>query len=67
MQITFNNQPTEVDSNCTLLQLLVRQNLSDKQGIAVAVNNQVVPRSQWPHCQLQYNQVVVVFTAAQGG
>jgi sulfur carrier protein len=67
MQITFNNQPIEVNSDCTLLQLLVQQNLSDKQGIAVAVNNQVIPRAQWPHCRLLFNQVVVVFTAAQGG
>ena len=67
MQITFNNQVIDIDNNCTVLQLLILQNLADKQGIAVAVNNQVVPRAQWPHVQLDYNQSVIVFTAAQGG
>ncbi len=67
MQLFFNNQLTEVENNCTLLQLLVKQNLSDKQGIAVAVNNHVVPRAQWPHFSLQHFQTIVVFTVAQGG
>jgi sulfur carrier protein len=67
MQITFNNRLLDIDNHCTLLQILVQQNLSDKQGIAVAVNNRVIPRSEWPKFELQHNQVVVVFTAAQGG
>ncbi len=67
MQVNFNQQLIDIETRCTLLQLLVQQNLSEKQGIAVAVNNQVIPRAQWPQFLLDHNQTITVFTAAQGG
>lgn len=39
----------------------------DAPGVAVAVNEDLVPRSQWPTHQLHPNDRVEVVTARQGG
>ena len=36
-------------------------------GIAVAVNDEVVPRSRWPSRRLQERDRVEILTAVQGG
>jgi sulfur carrier protein len=38
-----------------------------KRGVAVAVNGEVVPRSQWAEVALRDGDRVEVLTAAQGG
>jgi sulfur carrier protein len=38
-----------------------------KRGVAVAVNGEVVPRSQWAAVALRDGDRVEVLTAAQGG
>ena len=38
-----------------------------RRGIAVAVNEEVVPRSQWHGARLREGDRVEVLTAAQGG
>lgn len=38
-----------------------------KRGIAVAVNNQVVPKSAWPSFELKENDKILVIQASQGG
>jgi sulfur carrier protein len=40
---------------------------SDQTGIAVAVNLELVPRSQWEECQLNDGDRVEVIAARQGG
>lgn len=67
MQVKFNEEVTILNQESTLLQLLVNKQLGDKKGIAVAVNNEVISRSQWHEYILQPNENIIVFTAAQGG
>ena len=67
MQIHFNESQIQTQESANLLQLLVQQQLADKHGIAVAVNNEVIPRSKWHEYILQPEEKIVVFTAAQGG
>jgi sulfur carrier protein len=38
-----------------------------RAGIAVAVNDEVVPRSRWPAVELVDGDRVEILTAAQGG
>ncbi len=40
---------------------------SDRSGIAVAVNGQVVPRSSWAERQLQAEDDIEIVGAVQGG
>ncbi|ASW75559.1 thiamine biosynthesis protein ThiS [Chryseobacterium piperi] len=38
-----------------------------KKGIAVALNNRIVPISSWPDTLLQNNDSILIITATQGG
>lgn len=67
MNVFMNQQAYALESGNSLLALLTEQNLADKKGIAVALNNQVVPRAKWADCHLSENDKVVVITATQGG
>ena len=66
MQITVNGQLRETPAPVSLPDL-VRQ-ISDRDtGIAVAINNEVAPRSTWPALIIQPGDRIEVVTAVQGG
>jgi sulfur carrier protein len=46
---------------------LVAELTPERRGVAVAVNGEVVPRSQWAAAILRAGDRVEVLTAAQGG
>ncbi len=50
----------------SLLELLERQ-IPIRHGIAVAVNGDVIPRSEWAQCHVEPSDVIEVVTAAAGG
>ena len=50
----------------TLTQLAAQLELP-VQGIAIAVNNKMIPRSEWEKFALQENDNLVVIKAACGG
>lgn len=39
----------------------------DRQGIAIAVNGAVIPRSEWEKHRIRESDAIEVVTAAQGG
>lgn len=65
MNITINNQQKEVSSE-TIAQLVSEMQLPDK-GVAIAVNNKVVPRTTWNEYKLAENDSVTIIKAAFGG
>ena len=66
MEIIFNNQSKEIDQ--ASLQLTLNDLIGKEQkGIAVAVNETVVPKSQWDNYLLQQHDNVLVIKATQGG
>lgn len=65
MKVQVNNKEVETSST-TLSQLTQELNLP-VQGIAVAVNNQMVPRAQWDAFPLKENDSLVIIKAACGG
>lgn len=65
MKVQVNNK--EVDTHSTTLLELVTELSLPAQGIAVAVNNQLVPRTQWNTFRLQENDALVIIKAACGG
>lgn len=68
MHIIINNKKVKIDEKkLTLAQLLENQNILFKKGIAVAVNNEVIPSSQWPAYELKDNDQIIIVTATQGG
>ena len=66
MQIIVNNKAMEMAEGSTLSALAGALRLPEK-GVAVAVNNQMIPREEWSATSLQEGTQVVVIKAACGG
>ena len=66
MKLTVNSKGTEVKDGCTIAELSTFLALPEK-GIAIAVNNRMVPRIEWEKCVLHPNDSLVVIKAACGG
>jgi sulfur carrier protein len=66
MQVTLNGVPTEVADGLTVAGLVAQRSGPD-QRIAIAVDNEVVPRSAWAQTALGDGDVVEVLTAVAGG
>lgn len=65
MDITINNKPLST-SAATVSQLAVELALPEK-GVAVAVDNKLVPRGDWGSFELREGAAVTVIRAAFGG
>jgi len=67
MNIRVNDQARRVAPSATLHDLLRELALAERRGVAVAVNDTVVPRAEWPARALAEADRVLVIQAAQGG
>lgn len=65
MTVTVNNR--QVDTCATSLAQLADEMKLPAQGVAVAVNNRLIPRTEWHKFQLSPNDSIVVIKAACGG
>lgn len=65
MKLTVNGQTREID--VTTLDQLLDAELASTQGVAAAVDGEVVPRAEWPAFRLTDGNAVEVLTAVQGG
>jgi len=67
MEITFNNHTQQISAQ-TSIQIILNDLTGEKQkGIAVAVNETVIPKAQWDSYVLKQNDNVLVIKATQGG
>lgn len=68
MKININNESLvwNGDQN-SLYQLLMSFNLYTDKGIAVAVDNEVVPKASWKEFQVYDGCNIIVIKASQGG
>ena len=53
MKLTVNSKETEVKDGCTVAELSTFLALPEK-GIAIAVNNRMVPRIEWEKCVMNF-------------
>jgi sulfur carrier protein len=67
MEVIINHNKTTLEEATSLLALLQSQSLAEKKGIAVAVNNKVVPKAKWDAHVLRANDIITVIKATQGG
>ena len=65
MNITVNNKQVVTEAT-TLLALSEELNLPEK-GIAVAIGNQMIPRSEWATTAISEGVSVIIIKAACGG
>lgn len=66
MTLVVNGEPSAVKPPVTVAELLLAIGAPER-GVAVAVDGEVVPRSEWETCTLAAGQAVEVLTAVQGG
>ncbi len=66
--IVLNGEPSALAAGETVVAALDRLGLGvDAAGVAVAVDGEVVPRSEWGRFPLDEHARVEVLTAMQGG
>ena len=67
MEITVNNQPLIIDDACSVNQLLTAVLRISMGGVAIAVNETIISKSEWPGYTFQPNDKVMLIRAIQGG
>jgi sulfur carrier protein len=67
MEVHVNNKLYAVQPGITIAALLQFIQLSAQKGIAVAVNNQVIPRGAWDDQSLSAADNITIIHATQGG
>ncbi|WP_299218964.1 sulfur carrier protein ThiS [uncultured Aquimarina sp.] len=66
MTINVNNQEQIVSANSSIESLLEHLCLS-KDGIAIAVNNEIITKSKWSQTLIQGQDNITIIQATQGG
>lgn len=67
MNITLNNQLLEINSTTSLQEIVISQLGEKLNGVAVAVNDTVVPKTNWEQFTLNENDKILIIRATQGG
>ena len=65
MNVTVNNKPVETGAS-TLKELSLQLELPEK-GVAVAVSNKMVPRSEWENFAITEGASIIIIRASCGG
>lgn len=68
MELTINNTTKKFEKLPENLEALLAMELPEKKkGIAVALNNRIIPQSFWAETFLNDKDSVLIITATQGG
>lgn len=57
----------QVETSISVIQLLQTLDIQIRNGIAIAVNEQIVPKSDWPSMFLSSQDQVIIIQATAGG
>ncbi len=66
VQVEINDEPHRLPAGCTLIALLNRLELGERR-VAVAINREVIPRSEFDDVQLRDGDRIEVLEAVGGG
>ena len=66
MCILFNDEPMSCDDGLTVAALLDKLRQL-KPGTALALNQQILPREQWEHQQVNEGDQILLFQVIAGG
>ncbi len=67
LELLVNSKPYRLPEPVSLADLMLANQLDQSSGIAVAVNDWVVPRTDWQATLLQNQDKITIITATQGG
>jgi sulfur carrier protein len=66
LTIKLNGDTIEMEEAASALSALQQLNI-DQNGIAVAVNNQIITKTKWAQTALKNNDEILIIKATQGG
>ena len=66
MIVTINGERHEVAAGATVATMVQALNVA-RSGVAVALDGEVIARSQWAHALLREGSLVEIVAAVQGG
>ena len=67
INVRVNDAPRAFAGPLTLQEALQQIGVAERKGVAVAINDSVVPRREWPSRPLNDGERVLVIQATQGG
>jgi sulfur carrier protein len=67
VQVTINRESFMLPETGTLADVLSLLEIRRPDGIAIAVNDTVIPKGEWEQYRLQTSDKVFVIRATQGG
>jgi sulfur carrier protein len=66
-EVSINKNKFQLPENGTVADVLPLLEITQADGIAIAVNEVVIPRGEWAGCVLREQDRVFVIRATQGG
>lgn len=67
MVITVNNQTYQFEASTTVKEVLEKLGLEGKNGMAVAVNEQIISHGEWQNTILNNEDKIILIGAVAGG
>lgn len=65
--ISINNKQYPHTENKNLSDLFASLDIIAEKGVAVAVNEEIVPKSEWNNCIIKKQDKIILIKATQGG
>ncbi|OFY85057.1 MAG: thiamine biosynthesis protein ThiS [Bacteroidetes bacterium RIFCSPLOWO2_12_FULL_35_15] len=65
--IYINDKEYALKQTQSLSQLFQSLNINVEKGVAVAINNKVLPRTDWEKSIIKKNDKIILIKATQGG
>ena len=67
MEVTVNQQSYSVSDDCSLQQMINHVLLLPANGIAIAVNQEIIVKNEWSNHMLKAGDHLTIIKATQGG
>jgi sulfur carrier protein len=67
MNITVNSKPYKVSDDYNLIKVLEEIRITNQFGVAIAVNNTVIPKIEWEKYQVKDKDSILIINAIFGG
>jgi len=67
IKISVNNEEQQIEENANIFLLLSANQITEFKGLAVAINYQVIPKSDWEQQLLKQGDKITIISATAGG
>ena len=67
MQVFINDHLTDASGWKYLRDVTDAKGISNSNGVAVAINNNVIPKNEWPERSLAEGDKILIIRASAGG